>query len=69
MVRSDVYPLPHIVLHSLCGKAWFSKSNLMSGYWQCATNEETKPVIAFSSLGGHYKFDVLGLLNLMFSDI
>ena len=46
----DAYSLPRIdeTLDSLQGSQWFSFLDLKSGYWQVKTDEESKPLTAFT---------------------
>ena len=65
--RQDAYPLFMIdaTLDSLAGSVYFTTLDLASGYWQVELEEMAKETTAFSTLDGHFEFNVLpfGLTN------
>jgi hypothetical protein len=60
----DAYPYPglmlqYIRLESLSGSTIFTMLDLASGYWQIELEEASKEKTAFSTAGGHYKFNIM----------
>ncbi|KAH7719434.1 hypothetical protein AAVH_13108 [Aphelenchoides avenae] len=58
-------PNINVMLQSLVGKKFFTTCDLHSGYWQIPLSPKAKELTAFSTLGGHWEFNVLpfGLSN------
>ncbi|KAH7711359.1 gagpol and env protein precursor [Aphelenchoides avenae] len=67
VIKLSQYPMPNInvMLQSLVGKKSFTTCDLHSGYWQIPLSSKAKELTAFSTLGGHWEFNVLpfGLSN------
>jgi len=63
----DAYPLPRIdaTLDSLAGCRYFTTLDLATVYWQVAVEESDKEKTAFSTMNGHFEFNVLpfGMTN------
>ena len=57
----DAFPLPHIgdLRKRLRGAQFFSCLDLKAGYWQIPLHEESKSITAFSTIEGHFEFNVL----------
>ncbi|KAH7724395.1 gagpol and env protein precursor [Aphelenchoides avenae] len=60
-IKLSQWPMPNIdvMLQSLSGKKFFTTCDLHSGYWQIPLTERAKEYTAFSTMGGHYHFNVL----------
>ncbi|KAH7704917.1 gagpol and env protein precursor, partial [Aphelenchoides avenae] len=60
-IKLSQWPMPNIdvMLQSLAGKKFFTTCDLHSGYWQIPLTENAKEYTAFSTMGGHYHFNVL----------
>ncbi|KAH7707859.1 gagpol and env protein precursor [Aphelenchoides avenae] len=60
-IKLSQWPMPNIdvMLQSLAGKKFFTTCDLHSGYWQIPLTERAKEFTAFSTMGGHYHFNVL----------
>jgi transposase InsO family protein/transposase-like protein len=67
VTKKNSYPLPNIeeCLEALAGKAYFSKLDFASGYWQMPVAEGSRELTAFRTGGGLYQFKVMpfGLTN------
>ncbi|KAH7723371.1 gagpol and env protein precursor [Aphelenchoides avenae] len=67
VIKLSQYEMPNInvMLQSLVGKKFFTTCDLHSGYWQIPLSHKAKELTAFSTLGGHWEFNVLpfGLSN------
>ena len=67
VTQKDSYPLPRIdeTLEALSGSEWFCTSDLASGYWQVAMDEQDKAKTAFVTRRGLFQFTVMpfGLVN------
>jgi len=67
VTHQDAYPLPRIdaTLDSLSRCQYFTTLDLASGYWQVAVEESDKEKTAFSTMNGHFEFNVMlfGLTN------
>ena len=63
----EAYPLPRIetTLDSLKGCRYFTTLDLAAEYWQVGLEEDDKEKTAFSTLQGHFEFNVMpyGLTN------
>ena len=58
ITRKDAYPLPRIddTLDTLSGSHWFSKSDLLSGYWQVEIAEADREKTAFTTQKSLFEF-------------
>lgn len=67
ITKKNSYPLPNIedCLEALAGKAYYSKLDFASGYWQMPIEEKSKELTAFRTGEGLYQFRVMpfGLTN------
>ena len=67
VTRKDAYPLPRIddTLDTLSGSKWFSRLDLISGYWQVEVNKEDREKTAFCTHERLFEFKVMpfGLCN------
>ena len=67
VTHRDAHPLPRIdaTFDSLASCKYFTTLDLASVYWQVALEESDKEKTAFSTLQGHYEFNVMsfGLTN------
>ena len=68
VTRKDAYPLPRVddILDTLAGSKWFSKLDLISGYWQVEMSpEHQEKKTAFCTTEGLFDFNVMpfGLCN------
>ncbi|KAH7720456.1 gagpol and env protein precursor, partial [Aphelenchoides avenae] len=60
-IKLSQWPMPNIdvMLQSLAGKKFFTTCDLHSVYWQIPLTERAKEFTEFSTMGGHYHFNVL----------
>lgn len=67
VTKKNSYPLPLIddILSQLGSARYFTTLDLKSGYWQVATEEDSKPKTAFACHRGLFQFNVMpfGLYN------
>ena len=67
VTRKDAYPLPRIdaTLDTLHRSQWFSRLDLLSGYWQVEVAGPDRPKTAFCTTEGLFQFRVMpfGLCN------
>jgi hypothetical protein len=67
VTTKDTYPLPRIdeCIDSFGGAQYYTKLDLLSGYWQVRIKEEDIPKTAFNTRHGKYEFMVMpmGLTN------
>jgi hypothetical protein len=67
MIKVDKYPVPRIddMLDRLNGARYFSKLDLVDGFWQVRLDDKSKEITGFANRGGFYQWKVLpmGLVN------
>ncbi|KAJ1088551.1 hypothetical protein NDU88_001708 [Pleurodeles waltl] len=67
VTKTDAHPIPQAdeLIDRLGAAKFLSTFDLTSGYWQIALTEGAKQRSAFSTLEGHYQFQVMpfGLVN------
>lgn len=58
MTKKNAFPLPRIenCLENLSGRKFYSQFDFCSGYWQIEMSDESKPLTAFNTEGGHYQW-------------
>jgi len=57
----DGQPLPNMreLMDAIAGTKYYSSWDLISGFWQIEIEEEDKAKTAFSTLWGHYEYNVM----------
>ena len=65
------YPIPFIedYIYNLHGRKWFSKIDLVQGYFQVDLDEDSRKYVAFSTASRHVEFNraAMGLVNIPFN--
>ena len=65
--KTEHYPMPNLEssIYSASKMQYFSKLDMIKGYYQIKLDENSKPITAFSTNKAHYEFNVLafGLKN------
>ena len=67
VTKRDVYPLPRCdeILEAMSGAAFFTRLDLVRGYWQIDVDESSREKTAFSTPEGQFQFKRMpfGLTN------